>query len=215
VFPDAKYVVLTRHPIAAFSSFANSFFDGDYVRAQSHNPLLNRYVPAIAAFLRQHEVSFIHVRYEDLVQDPETWVTRICAYVGVPFEPGMITYGGKAREGLGDPTGVAKHDRPTTASVEKWVPELAADPQRLQFMQAIITQLDPEDLRTLGYAPEDLWKPLEEVGEKTAPPPPQKLNRYRLQRKAILTLREQAKKGGLFQKALKKARLACDILLRE
>ena len=50
VFPDAKYVVLTRHPLATFSSYANSFFDGDYQAAQNYNPLLNRYVPAIASF---------------------------------------------------------------------------------------------------------------------------------------------------------------------
>ncbi len=215
VFPDAKYVVLTRHPIAAFSSYANSFFEGDYARAQSHNPLLNRYVPAIAGFLRQRDASFVHVRYEDLVNDPATWLTRICEYVGVQFEPGMIEYGKESREGLGDPTGVAKHDRPTTASVEKWVPELAADPVKLQFMQSIIAQLDPDDLRILGYPPEDLWNAMEAGGEKPPEPPRQKLNRYRLQRKAIITLREHARKGGLFQKALKKARLACDVLLRD
>ncbi|HIA47752.1 MAG TPA: sulfotransferase [Candidatus Hydrogenedentes bacterium] len=71
VFPDAKYVVLTRHPLATFSSFADSFFDGDYQIAQNYNPLLNRYVPALARFLRQSEVPFIHVRYEDLVEDPK------------------------------------------------------------------------------------------------------------------------------------------------
>src|SRR5688572_18610554 len=31
VLPDAKYVVLTRHPVAVFTSFANSFFGGDFV----------------------------------------------------------------------------------------------------------------------------------------------------------------------------------------
>ena len=62
VFPDAKYIVLTRHPLAAFSSFANSFFDGDYARAQAHNPLLNRYVPAISTFLRQRDVARIRSR---------------------------------------------------------------------------------------------------------------------------------------------------------
>jgi hypothetical protein len=27
LYPDAKYVVLTRHPLAVFSSYANSFFN--------------------------------------------------------------------------------------------------------------------------------------------------------------------------------------------
>ncbi|MEA3364275.1 MAG: sulfotransferase, partial [Candidatus Hydrogenedentes bacterium] len=120
VLPDAKYVVLTRHPLATFSSYANSFFDGNYVEAQQYNPILNRYIPAIAGFLRQDAVSHFHVRYEDLVKDPETWMGKIYEYIGVTFERETIDYGGKdnggKREGLGDPIGVEQHGRPQTGS---------------------------------------------------------------------------------------------------
>ena len=217
VFPDAKYVVLTRHPLAAFSSFANSFFDGDYVTAQNYNPLLNRYVPAMAAFLRQTEVSKIHVRYEDLVQEPETWMQRVCEYIGVPFEADMIEYGKEGdsaprAKGLGDPIGVQQHARPSTASLSKWATELAADSAKLAMMQGIIGQLDPADLETLGYPLDSLWKPLEEAQGKGAAPKPQKMNRYRLQRKVILTLRAAGKKPGPLRRVLKKVKLATDVL---
>jgi len=219
VFPDAKYVILTRHPLAVFSSYANSFFDGDYRVAQDHNPLLNRYVPALAQALRQDKVPVIHVRYEDLVKDPEAWMERICAYVGVPFERDAIDYGkkkpGQERKGLGDPIGVQQHSRPSTSSLEKWVQELASDPDKLGLMRGIIAKLDPADLETVGYPLEELWKPLEEAGGRIAPPARPKLDRYRLQRKMIITLRAHARKGGLFRKLLNKARLTCDVLLRE
>lgn len=220
VFPDAHYIVLTRHPLAMFSSFANSFFDGEYQVAHSHNPIIARYVPALAAFIRQTEVPMLHVRYEDLVRDPQDWFQRICDHVGIPFEPDAIDYGKKQdetprREGLGDPIGVNKHDRPTTASVKKWAKELAADPAKLAMMQGIISQVDPDDLATIGYPPDTLWQPLEEAGENLAPPPKPSLDRYRLQRKAIMTLRAQARKGGAFRKTLEKVRLATDVLLRE
>jgi hypothetical protein len=218
VFPDAKYVVLTRHPLAMFSSFANSFFDGDYQTAQTYNPIVNRYVPALAAFLRQKDVPFIHVRYEDLVKAPETGFEKICAHIGVPYEAEAIEYGKKAQDdrpkGLGDPIGVQQHSRPTTASVKKWVQELASDPAKLTLMQGVIAQLDPADLETLGYPIDTLWKPLEEAGN-VAPPPKLKLDRYRLQRKAIITLRGLAQKNAAFRGVLKKARLATDVLLRE
>jgi len=94
VFPDAKYIVLTRHPGAIFSSFANSFFDGDFEAAQRHDPILERYLPAIAGFLRQKVVSFFHLRYEDLVRDPVVWMQKLCAYLEIPFEPDAIEYGG-------------------------------------------------------------------------------------------------------------------------
>jgi hypothetical protein len=214
-------VVLTRHPLALFSSYANSFFDGDYITAHQYNPLLLRYVPALAKFLRQQGTPFLHVRYEDLVKDPETWFERICTHVGVPFEREAIEYGKAMKEegraqGLGDPIGVKQHDRPTTGSVKKWAQELAADPAKLQLMQGVIAQLDPADLDTLGYPIDTLWKPLQEAqGQAGAPPVRPKLDRYRLQRKLIKTLRARAQAGGPFRKLLTKLRLVCDVLLRE
>ena len=221
VFPDAKYVVLTRHPVAMFSSYANSFFDGDYAAAHAYNPVVERYVPALAAFLRQQETPFFHVRYEDLVKAPEAWFEKICAHIGVPYEPEAIEYGkagddGAARgKGLGDPIGVKQHTRPTTASVKKWVAELVHDPAKRRLMEGIIASLDPADLETLGYPVAGLWKPLLEAGDSVPAPTPPKLDRYRLERKAILRLRALARRSALFRRLLTKARLACDVLLRE
>lgn len=220
VFPDAKYVALTRHPLATFSSFANSFFDGDYQAAQNYNPILNRYVPAMATFLRQKDVPCIHVKYEDLVKDPETWMEKIYAYIGVPFEKETIDYGERgnaerADKGLGDPIGVKKHSRPTTASVKKWVEDLAADPAKEKLMREVVAQLDPEDLQTCGYPADTIWKAFDEQAGKPVTPKKQKMDRYRLQRKMIVKLRAQAQKGGVFRKTLKKAQLVCDVLLRE
>ena len=222
VFPDAKYVLLTRHPLAIFSSFANSFFDGDYQAAQDYNPILSRYVPALAAVARQTDVPVIHVRYEDLVKNPESWMEQIYAYIDIPFERESIDYGkkkdsaaDKESKGLGDPIGVKQHSRPQTGSVKKWVQELRADAARLELMQQVVAQLNPADLETLGYPIETLWKPLEESeGTPIAVKKP-KLDRYRLQRKTIMALRARAQKDGLFRKMLNKAKLTCDVLLRD
>lgn len=220
VFPDAKFIALTRHPLATFASYANSFFDGDYQTAQQYNPILNRYVPAMAAFLRQTDVPFVHVRYEDLVKHPETHMEKIYEYIGVPFEKETINYGDhgpaeRADKGLGDPIGVKQHSRPTTASVKKWVEDLAADPAKEKLMREVIAQLDPADLETCGYPAETVWKPFDDHSGKPVLQKKPPLDRYRLQRKFIVKLRAQAQKGGAFRKLLKKMQLACDVLLRD
>jgi hypothetical protein len=220
VFPDAKYVVLTRHPLATFSSYANSFFDGDYRAAHNYNPILSRYVPALAAFLRQTEVPFIHIRYEDLVKQPEAWMEKVYAYIGVPFEKETVEYGASEqdeprRKGLGDPIGVGQHSRPTTGSIKKWVEELSGDAAKRALMQDVIARLDPGDLATIGYPIDTLWKPLEEAGGKTVAPRKSGPSRYQVQRKLIVGLRAQAQKGGLFRRLLTRVRLATDVLLRE
>ncbi len=219
VYPDARYVVLTRHPLALFSSFANSFFDGDYFEAQRYNPILNRYVPALASFLRQREVPHIHVRYEDLVREPETWLERIYGHIGVPHEPGTVEYGRqpdaeRPRGGLGDPIGVDRHTRPNTASVKKWVEELAGDPARLALMRGVIEPLDVADLEIIGYPKDELWKPLEDA--PPAPPrKPESLTLYRLQRRAIVRLRHACRREGVLRRAVAATRRACDALLRD
>lgn len=218
VYPDAKYVILTRHPAALFSSFANSFFDGDYAAAQAHNPILRRYVPALAAFLRQEEVPAFHVRYEDLVQAPEAWFEKICGYIGIPYEPDAVDYGEREsaprREGLGDPIGVAKHTRPTTASLGKWVKEVAGDSDKRAFLEAEIAQLDPEDLATLGYPVDTIWADLEGA-KPVGAPRKQRMTRYRFQRRAIMRLRNAARHNAAFRGLLEKIRLTTDVLLRE
>jgi hypothetical protein len=220
VFPDGKYVVLTRHPLATFSSYANSFFDGNYETAMNYNPLLQRYVPAMASFLRQTAAPAFHVKYEDLVQEPERSMQQIYAYIDVPFERDTIDYGEKERapeasKGLGDPIGVAKHTRPTTASINKWVEELAGDAAKRALMERTIASLDPADLATLGYPSDEIWRPMEATAGKTFAPKKQALSRYRLQRKAIVQLRALAQKNGAVRGLLKKVRLATDVLLRE
>ena len=219
IFPDAKYVALTRHPLAILSSYANSFFNGDYEVAQKYNPIVNRYVPAIAKFLREARVPLFHVRYEDLVSDPEQWMERIYAYLGVPFEKGTIDYGERAQEskpqGLGDPIGVKQHSRPSTASVNKWTAELLADAGKLAIARSAIQGLDPDDLRDFGFPAERIWEPLDAAQGKASPPRKPPMTRYRLERKLIVTLRGVTQRNAAVRKLLTKARLAADVLLRE
>ena len=219
VYPDAAYIVLTRHPLAIFSSYANSFFNDDYQAAHDFNPIIERYVPALAAFLRSGNERAFHVRYEQLVREPEPWFEKICAHIGVPYEADAINYGEKqdAQEtkGLGDPIGVAQHKRPTTASVKKWVAELATDSKKLALAKEMIAAVHPEDLATIGYPVDTLWKALDEAGDNVKAPKPPKLTRYRLERSMIVRLRDLAKRNDLFRRILKKLQLVCDVLLRE
>src|ERR1051326_239164 len=143
LYPKARYVVLTRHPLAILSSYVESFFDGDWQVAIEHNPILARYVPALAEMLRARPVPFVHVRYEELVRDPETHFRHLCEQLGVPFEPAAIAYGetGDAPKGLGDPTGVARHTRPVTGSVGKWAAEITARPDVLALVCRLVDEL--------------------------------------------------------------------------
>jgi len=217
IYPAAKYVVLTRHPLAVFSSYAESFFNGDYAAAQAYNPILDRYVPAIAKFLRQRPAPLHHVVYEQLVADPERVLGEIFAFIGLPNEPQAVEYGREepTAAGLGDPIGVKQHSRPTTASVEKWAAEIAASPDRLQLCRQIVARLDPDDLALWGHPIDSVWAPLEAAGAAGRAPSAKALDRYRMERYLIVKLRALVQRRPILRRWLGTLRLGADVLLRE
>ena len=217
LYPRARYIVLMRHPAAVFSSYANSFFDGDYDAARRFNPILNRYVPAMAQFVRAQRVPLTCVAYERLVQEPEAELRRICDFLGLPFEAGAIEYGAHAHEGrgLGDPIGVDRHTRPVTTSVEKWAAELAQSPAKLQVVRAMIETIPDADLETWGFPRATFFAPIERAAGASgaAVESPPLLDRFRLERKLLRLLRRNIHRNA-FGRLVRRTRTLCDILLR-
>jgi Sulfotransferase family len=216
LYPDAKYVVLTRHPLAVLSSYVESFFAGDYRVALDHNPILQRYVPELARLVRDRPVPHVWVRYEDLVKEPEVHFRRVCEHLGVPFEERAISYGesGEAFKGLGDPTGVARHTRPVTSSVSKWAAEIASSPDTLALVTQVLNALDPADLDTLGYPRDRIVAQLEEAAGAPVSVKAKAPLRYQLERRLLVALRRNIHHNAL-GRVLTRARFALDVLLRE
>lgn len=218
LYPDAKYLVLTRQPLAVWSSYVESFFDGDHDAAHTNNPLLERYVPAIGRFLREQPVRLLHVHYETLVAEPEAEMRRICGFLDLPFEPGMVEYGSegaapqKVAAGLGDPITVGKETRPTTKSVAKWAAEMADDPTKLVQARQILDRLLDEDLEAWGYPRAGIVAQLDAVtpsGARKSRP----WNRYALERRLLVRLRRNIHHNA-FGRLVQRIRFVCDVLLR-
>ena len=220
LYPEARYIVLTRHPIAIWSSFVDSFFDGDDEAAHAHNPLLERYVPAIARFLRTTHAPMHRVHYENLVQDPDASIREITSFLGIPFEPEMVDYGtapgarGASTRGLGDPTSVAQHNRPTTQSLEKWVTAAAGKPDRVRLYREILARLDDKDLDTWGYPRAQITAAFERIDLEGKPVARARTTRYALERRVLVGLRRRIQPDRGLGRAVKKLREICDVLLR-
>ncbi|HEB87950.1 MAG TPA: sulfotransferase [Deltaproteobacteria bacterium] len=220
LYPEARYVVLTRHPIAVWSSFVDSFFDGDDRIAHDHNPLLERYVPAIARFLRTTKIPIHHVQYEDLVRNPEDNARAIADYLGLGFEPAMVDYGqvpegGRAStRGLGDPTTVSKESRPTTASLAKWARAATGRPERVALYREILARLTDEDLEIWGHGREQIQRELDAIDLEGKAAPRPRLTRYALERRILVGVRRRIRPDNALGRTLRRIREVCDVLLR-
>ena len=220
LYPHAHYIVLTRHPLAIMSSYANSFFDGDWHAANEFNPIVNRYVPAIARLLREPVAHVAHVRYEQLVREPETELSRVFAFLDLEDEPGAADYGERfdasVPKGMGDPITVGKESRPVESSLNKWVAELLDDSAKLTLASQIIHRLDEDDLRLWGFEKAQLLAPLEQArrwGDATEFKKPE-TNGYVLQRRIMLALKKDIRQRP-HGKIIEKVRYYCNVLLRE
>ncbi len=218
LYPDARYLVLTRHPLAVWSSYVESFFDGDHEVAHAHNPLLERYVPAVARFLREPPVPLLQLRYETLVREPDAEMRRVCDFLDIDFEPGMVDYGASATAqpaaaaGLGDPITVGKETRPTERNVSKWSGDLASDPGKIAQARRILDALTDEDLETWGHPRADILDQLD-AAVPAGKPRRRAWNRYALQRRLLVRLRRNIHQNA-FGRRVKQLRAACDVLLR-
>jgi hypothetical protein len=137
----------------AVQSRCQPFFEGDWQRAHDFNPVVERYVPAIARFIRQNEggggAPMFLVRYEDLVQDPADWLRRIFEFLGVPHEDAAVEYGKHKhiKKSFGDPvtsTSTTARHRLRTGPVDIQ----ATLPARAHAR--IIDSLDPADIAARG-----------------------------------------------------------------
>jgi hypothetical protein len=87
-WPQAKYVVLLRHPGAIVESVVSRRGDGDVMSAVAEMTGYARRLDAA-----RQALPALTIRYEDLTEDPATVTRQVCAHVGVAWEPTMLDYG--------------------------------------------------------------------------------------------------------------------------
>jgi hypothetical protein len=98
---DARFIYLLRHPGAG----ARARQDTRPQDTPERNArMVLRYGNAIESARVAHPG--VTVRYEELTAEPRAATKRLCAFLGVPWEAGMLDYGrfdhGRMKPGLGD-----------------------------------------------------------------------------------------------------------------
>lgn len=160
-FPDARFVILLRHPLAVLHSILETWVRPDWL-------LLTRFAADLveAPRLLLNGLAALGpaatvVRYESFVASPETETRRLCESLGLAFHVPMLRYAQAdlPRWEMGD-RNVYGHEAPVATRAEAWKDGLA-DPQSWRFARDYATLLGSARLAELGYPAADIEAALE------------------------------------------------------
>jgi hypothetical protein len=122
IFPESTLVLLFRNPLSVLSSILKTWVGKNWARLQLHRRDILE-APALLVDALDRLGDRVHViHYERFVNDPEAELKKLCAKIGVAFDPAMLNYGAKPapRGRMGDSVGIQKYDRPELESLDKW-----------------------------------------------------------------------------------------------
>ncbi|PXA03115.1 hypothetical protein DDZ13_13690 [Coraliomargarita sinensis] len=122
VFPDAKFIVLWRHPLAIASSIHHTFYK-EHWRFDDFIIDLTTGMDRLHQFEVQHEASICSLKYEDLVSTPEAVLDKLGDYLGLPelSAVGNQILPKDTGGNLGDPSGTHKYATISKDSRDKWM----------------------------------------------------------------------------------------------
>jgi hypothetical protein len=157
LFPQAKFIFLLRNPLSVLSSIVNSQISHDLSTLERFREELLDGPQAMLQAIEQLGDQAIVIRYEEFVTEPEEQTARLCAAIGVEYQPGMTEYSeAEPIKGfMQDRTGIDQHDRPSATRIESWQ-QMLTDAQQIHFAQNYLRALGRDTVEQLGYSFDEL-----------------------------------------------------------
>ncbi|MFB2879618.1 sulfotransferase [Floridanema aerugineum] len=165
-FPEAKYILLLRNPLAILCSIFNTFIQDNWWRIQYYQGDLLRAPSLIAKGMLDLQNNSLVLQYENLLLNPEIEIERVCNFLNVPFDAGIISYGDSEAEKwqFGDRSMIYQENKPMNQNGDRWQENLQ-NPIIWQSANNYLEFLGKDLLANLGYS----YTKLKEILEKQKP----------------------------------------------
>lgn len=165
-FPEAKYILLLRNPLAIFCSIFNTFIQDHWWKIQYYQGDLLRAPNLIAQGLTDLQNKSLVLQYENLLVNPEIEIERVCNFLNVPFDAEIISYGDYNSEKwqFGDRSLIDQENKPMNQNCDRWQENLQ-NPIIWQSANNYLEFIGKDLLTDLGYS----YTKLKEILEKQKP----------------------------------------------
>ena len=162
-FPEARFVVLWRNPLAVVASIIETWSGGRWNLYRFKVDLFDG-IDNLVRTCERHGDNICTVRYEDLVTNPtEVW-EGVFRYLGLPFESSATEqFSGIRLSGrMGDATGVERYAKVSGRSLEIWKRTLN-NPFRKAWCRRYLRWIGRDRLALMGYDLDALLAELDSV----------------------------------------------------
>lgn len=156
-FPDAKFVVLWRHPVAVASSISSTFRKGRWCPDEFGIDLYEGQ-RRLQDFCKRHHKTIHQIRYEDLVTEPGMELARLGEFLGIEDLAGVLDRELVTSTGgtLGDPTGVKRYTKISPSGKDAWKKEIS-NWYRRAWAREYVSGARAVAMKELGYdLPDDV-----------------------------------------------------------
>ncbi len=130
VFPEAKFVHIIRDGRDVALAYVDRSEWGPSTVADAAHYWRSRVGRGRASGERLGPQRYREVRYEDMVDDPESTTRELCAFLGLPFEPAMLDFHQKGKEFAAStphPDAFQNLAKPITKGMRDWRRQMAPD----------------------------------------------------------------------------------------
>ncbi|MCC6528685.1 MAG: sulfotransferase [Pseudomonadales bacterium] len=150
VFPDAKYVVLWRNPVAALSSRFHSY--ENLWRWHQYKVDFYSGLNSLIEFVQQNRERIFVASYEQLIDSPEVVLKEMLSYLELEMQPSLLHDFAKVnlQGSMGDKTGVTDYSAVANQPLHKWR-ETLCNPLRVQLARNMLKTIGQSRLEFMGY----------------------------------------------------------------
>lgn len=162
IFPNAKFILIQRNPLAVLGSISNSWTKEKWERLYYYRNDLIEAIDAILKIKRQPDQ--LVIMYEDLVSNPEKTLQEICAFIGIDYISDMLKYKKDDNENwkLGDQLFINETNTVDSGRLDKWMNRLE-EPQYWRVIYEYLVFIGEEKFNALGYDYKYCLQTLEDI----------------------------------------------------
>ncbi len=150
IFPEAKFIFLTRNPLQIISSMISTFkiknmhfYEVD-LRKGFHN---------ISRGISEMEGKSIVIKYEELIESQEATLDKLFNYLNLPWQNSLLQDFSKVefKGRFGDKRGANQYVKISSNSMNQWTQNLS-DWVLLRYAKNFIDKIDEDVLTAFGYS---------------------------------------------------------------